>query len=276
MRIEFRLNNEQVELDVPASTPLLAALRNQLAVFGVKHGCETGECGACTVLIDGEPVNSCVLLAAQAVGKDLQTIEVVGQHPELGWRRTEGLSPIQEAFIETGAIQCGYCTPAMVLAAQSLISNNPNPDEFEVREALSGILCRCTGYLKPVQAILRAAAVLRGETPEPIDGRIPAPAELFGPPNDGSPSMDVRGGGLELATRVMPRIKLAPEAESLRSVGTPARKVDAVKLVQGKPAFATAWAANRTQLFTGSPSINTVQAPHSPVSQPCLTPKIAN
>jgi len=238
MRIIFGLNDEQVELDVPASTPLLAALRNQLAVFGVKHGCETGECGACTVLIDGEPVNSCVMIAAQAAGKDLQTIEIVGQHPELGWRRTEGLSPIQEAFVETGAIQCGYCTPAMVLAAQSLISNNPNPDEFEVREALSGILCRCTGYLKPVQAILRAAAVLRGETPEPIDGGIPAPAELFGPPNDGGPSMDVRGAGPELATRVMPRIKVAPEAESLRSVGKPARKVDAVKLVQGKPAFA--------------------------------------
>ncbi|MCZ6529848.1 MAG: molybdopterin-dependent oxidoreductase [Chloroflexi bacterium] len=235
MNIEFGLNGRPVELQLPASTPLLAALRDRLGVFGVKHGCETGECGACTVLMDGAPVNSCVMLAAQADGRHLQTIEAVGQHPQLGWRRTDGLHPIQEAFIETGAIQCGYCTPAMVLAAQSLINNNPTPNEQEVREALSGILCRCTGYLKPVQAILRAAAVLRGEIPEPIDGAIPAPPELFGTRE--APSMGTPDAGPELLTRVMPRIKVAPEVESLRIVGKPARKVDAVKLAQGKPAF---------------------------------------
>ncbi len=235
MKIEFSLNGRPVELELPPSTTLLAALRDSLAVFGVKHGCETGECGACTVLLDGLPVNTCVMLAVQADGKNIQTIEAVGQHPELGWRRTDGLSPIQEAFVETGAIQCGYCTPSMVLAAQSLISNNPTPNEQEVREALSGILCRCTGYLKPVQAILRAAAVLRGETPEPIDGAIPAPSELFG--IEDAPSLGTPDAGPELLTRVMPRIKVAPEVESLRIVGKPARKVDAVKLAQGKPAF---------------------------------------
>ena len=157
MKIEFGLNGQPIELEIPASTLLLAALRDQLAIFGVKHGCETGECGACTVLMDGTPVNTCVMLAAQAVGRDLQTIEAVGEYPQLGWRRTRGLDPIQEAFVETGAIQCGYCTPAMILTAQSLIDNNSTPSEREVREALSGVLCRCTGYLKPVQAILRAA-----------------------------------------------------------------------------------------------------------------------
>ena len=236
MNIEFGLNGQPTELEVPSSTTLLAALRDQLAVFGVKHGCESGECGACTVLLDGTPVNACVMLAAQADGKDLQTIESVGEYPELGWRRTGGLDPIQQAFIETGAIQCGYCTPAMILAAQSLLNNNPTPSEQEVREALSGVLCRCTGYLKPVQAILRAAAVRRGETPEPIDGAIPAPPELFGKPDEVGPASDA---GPELATRtsVMPRIKTAPENESLRIVGKPAPKVDAVKLAQGKPAF---------------------------------------
>ncbi len=228
MKIEFGLNGQPTELEVPVTTSLLVALRDRLAVFGVKHGCETGECGACTVLVDGAPVNTCVMLAAQVDGKDLQTIESIGEYPELGWRRTGGLDPIQQAFIETGAIQCGYCTPAMVLAAQSLLNNNPTPSEQEVREALSGVLCRCTGYLKPVQAILRAAAVRRGETPEPIDGAIPAPPELFGKPDDVAPASDA---GPELATRtsVMPRIKTAPEVESLHIVGKPAPKVDAVK-----------------------------------------------
>ncbi|MFQ5943436.1 MAG: molybdopterin-dependent oxidoreductase [Anaerolineales bacterium] len=238
MKIEFGLNGMPIELDVPASTLLLAALRDHLAVFSVKHGCETGECGACTVLMDGLPVNTCVMLAAQAEGKELQTIEAVGQHPELGWRRTDGLNPIQEAFVETGAIQCGFCTPAMVLAAQSLLNDKTSPSEQEVREALSGILCRCTGYLKPIQAILRAAAVFRGETPEPIEGAIPAPPELFGMPDDTAPAAGSPDLGPALITRVMPRIKVAPEVESLRTVGKPARKVDAVKLAQGKPAFA--------------------------------------
>ncbi len=182
MKITLNVNGIQFETDAAVSENLLSLMR-RLGFFSVKHGCETGECGACTVLLDGKPVNSCVMLAAQAEGHHIQTVESLGEHPIKGWKRSEGLDPIQQAFVETGAIQCGYCTPAQVLAAKELLLRNPNPSEAEIREALSGVLCRCTGYIKPVQAVLRAAAVLRGETVEPILGSdvkadaIPAPAE---------------------------------------------------------------------------------------------------
>jgi putative selenate reductase molybdopterin-binding subunit len=246
MKISFDLNGKPAELQLPADMTLLEALREHLGMHSVKHGCETGECGACTVLLDGRPINACVMLAAQAEGRSLQTLESLGEHPELGWRATAGLHPLQQAFVETGAIQCGYCTPAMVLAALALLLRQPNPSESDVRQALSGVLCRCTGYIKPVQAILRAAATLRGEAVEPIDGRIPAPPDLFAgsageataggtPPASGSP-----GAGPDLATRtsVMPQIRVAPETAAWQSVGKPEVKVDAVKLAQGKPAFA--------------------------------------
>jgi len=240
MKITFQLNGEQAELQVPADTTLLEALREHLGVYSVKHGCETGECGACAVLLDGAPVNACVMLAAQAHGRSLQTVESLGEHPELGWRTTAGLHPLQQAFLETGAIQCGFCTPAMILAALALLRRQPNPSQAEVRQALSGVLCRCTGYLKPVQAILRAAAVLRGEAVEPIDGRIPAPPELFAGPEAEAPAAGRPAAGPELATRtsVMPQIRVAPETEGWQSVGKPEVKVDALKLAQGKPAFA--------------------------------------
>jgi len=240
VNVSFTLNGRSVSAAVPASTTLLAALREQLGVFGVKHGCETGECGACTVLLDGRPVNACVMLAAQAAGRRLETIEGFGQHPELGWRRTVGLNALQAAFVETGAIQCGYCTPAMLLAAQALLRANSAPNEGEVREAFSGVLCRCTGYLKPVQAVLRAAAVLRGEALEPIGTPILAPPELFGTSGEeaGGSGGPLAGPELITRTRVMPRITVVPKTETLRSVGKPAPKVDAVKLAQGKPAFA--------------------------------------
>ncbi|MGH2621496.1 MAG: molybdopterin-dependent oxidoreductase, partial [Anaerolineales bacterium] len=239
MNVSFDLNGRTVSAAIPASTTLLAALREQLGVFGVKHGCETGECGACTVLLDGRPVNACVMLAAQAADRQVETIEGFGQHPELGWRRTVGLNPLQAAFVETGAIQCGYCTPAMLLAAQALLRANSTPSEAEVREAFSGVLCRCTGYLKPVQAVLRAAAVLRGEALEPIGTPILAPPELFGTPAEEAdgPGGPLAGPELITRTRVMPRITVVPETETLRMVGKPAPKVDAVKLAQGKPAF---------------------------------------
>ncbi len=102
------------------------------------------------------------MLAAQAAGHTIQTIESLGQHPDQGWKQTEGLHPLQLAFVESGAIQCGYCTPAQILAAKELLERNPDPSEAEVRDALSGVLCRCTGYVKPVEAVLRAAAVMRG------------------------------------------------------------------------------------------------------------------
>lgn len=237
MRITFTLNGKPVALDVPAEATLLATLRERFGLFSVKHGCETGECGACTVLLDGEPVNSCVMLAAQVEGRRVMTIESLGEHPEPGWRPSKGLHPLQKAFVDTGAIQCGYCTPAMILAAKALLDRQSEPTEVQVREALSGILCRCTGYLKPVQAVMRAAAGLRGEEVEDIAGTIPLPPDSF--PGD-EERQEPAPGGPELAvrTRVMPRIKLAPETEAWRLVGRPEPKVDAVKLAQGKPAFA--------------------------------------
>src|SRR3972149_4560222 len=201
MRLRFPLNSEQVDLDLPPETLLLAALREHLGVFGVKHGCETGECGACTVLLDGQPINSCVMLAAQAHSKTITTIEAIGEHPEHGWKPTAGLSALQRAFVETGAIQCGFCTPAMILASGSLLSRVPDPSETDVRQALSGVLCRCTGYLKPVQAVLRAAAVLRGDPVEPIEAPIPAPSELFTPPEAGGGGGGGGGAAAEMGGR---------------------------------------------------------------------------
>ncbi|HEX9796856.1 MAG TPA: molybdopterin cofactor-binding domain-containing protein [Anaerolineales bacterium] len=238
MNIHLHVNGQDHELAIASDATLLALLRQQLGLHGVKHGCETGECGACTVLLDGKPVNTCVMLAAQADGKSITTIEAIGSHPQLGWRETQGLDPIQQAFIETGAIQCGFCTPAMVLAGRWLLEHEPDPTEAQVRDALSGVLCRCTGYLKPVQAILRAAAVKRGEQVAPIQGAIPAPPELFEPqaPEEREPLAPL-GDGLTVLTDVMPRIKVAPESQAWRAVGKPEIKVDAIKLVQGKPAF---------------------------------------
>ena len=140
---------------------LLQTLRG-LGYFGVKFGDEHGLTGADTVLLDGRPINAGSMLTPQAEGHDIATIEALGEHPEQGWRTSEGLHALQRAFIETGAIQCGYCTPAQILAAKSLLDREANPSELMVREALSGVLCRCTGYLKPVQAVLKAAARVEG------------------------------------------------------------------------------------------------------------------
>jgi putative selenate reductase molybdopterin-binding subunit len=245
MKISLNVNHKLYEIEAAPGDSLLDALRDE-GFFGAKHGCESGECGSCAVLLDGELVNSCVYLAAQAQGHRIETIEALGEHPEQGWKASPGLHPLQQAFVESGAIQCGYCTPAQVLAAKALLDRNPNPSEAQVREAISGVLCRCTGYKKPVQAILRAAAILRGEQVEPIAGwsgeaPIPAPVEWLpeegGPPaGDGGPAAPVEP---DVATRqrVMPRIQVAPETETWSSVGKPEPKVDAIKLVQGKPAY---------------------------------------
>src|SRR3972149_7925137 len=134
MRINLTVNDSQHHFDCDPGQSLLNALRSE-GYFSVKHGCETGECGACAVLIDGKPVNSCVHLAAQAEGHHIQTVEEMGMHPELGWKTNAGLHPLQQAFAESGAIQCGYCTPAMLLASKQLIERNPNPSEAEGRQA---------------------------------------------------------------------------------------------------------------------------------------------
>jgi putative selenate reductase molybdopterin-binding subunit len=246
MNISLNVNGTVRELEITPGESLMKALR-RLGYYSVKHGCETGDCGACTVLVDSRPVNSCVFLAAQAVAHRLETVESLGEVAEQGWKTSQGLHPLQKAFVESGAIQCGYCTPAMLLAASELLKQNQNPSETEIRQALSGVLCRCTGYVKPVQAVLRTAALLRGEAIEPLEGPIPAPKEWL-PEGGGKPSAGTGPEGMPLLsspvgsdllarTRLMPRIQVTPEASVWQSVGKPEKKVDAVKLVQGKPAF---------------------------------------
>jgi len=252
MDINLRINSEDRAFHIAPGDLLLEVLRRE-GYFGVKHGCEDGTCGACTVLVNGIPRTSCTMLAAQADGVEITTIEGVadialeGRGPSQGWRGNVDLHPIQQAFVETGAIQCGYCTPAMILAAKVLLETEPRPTEDQVRDALSGVLCRCTGYVKPVQAVLRAAAVLRGEQvppimdyrPDEMDAGIPAPPGLFEPPippEDLGPE-PVGGADVRVKTTPLPTMVAVPETDSLRVVGRPEPKVDAVKLVQGKPAF---------------------------------------
>jgi putative selenate reductase molybdopterin-binding subunit len=243
MIVNLNINDFGKELDISPGESLLSVLRRE-GYFGTKHGCEKGECGSCTVLMDGRPVNSCLLLAAQAEGSRVQTIEAVGQHPEQGWKLTEGLHSLQQAFVETGAIQCGYCTPAQILAAKALLERNPDPGEDEVREALSGVLCRCTGYLKPVQAVLRAAARMRGEAANDVGRRIfPEPQGISGDRGKGvgdTESPDFFApipSSTDTKVQVLPKMIVTSERETLSRVGKPDPKVDAVKLVQGKPAF---------------------------------------
>jgi carbon-monoxide dehydrogenase small subunit len=151
--IKLNVNGEIHEVRVKPYWTLLRVLRNELGLTGAKLGCGRGECGACTVLMDGKPILSCLTLAARAEGKKIVTIEGLAEGLKL--------HPLQEAFIKNGAIQCGFCTSGMILSAKALLDRNLNPTEEEVREALSGNLCRCTGYVKPVKAVLEAAEIMR-------------------------------------------------------------------------------------------------------------------
>jgi len=146
--ITLTINDRTYDLAVPANRTLADLLRYDLGLTGTKKGCEVGDCGSCTVLLDGRPVNSCLVLAVQASGKTVTTIE--------GLETDEGLHPLQQAFVDHGAIQCGFCTSGMILSGKHLLDGNPSPDEAETRIAISGNLCRCTGYQKIVEAI-RAA-----------------------------------------------------------------------------------------------------------------------
>lgn len=144
--IQMRINGEPCEFWVEPNTLLMNLLRNEMELTGTKYGCGTGQCGGCTVLVNGEPVLSCLTLALAVDGADILTIE--------GVAAPDGtLDPIQEAFLDTAAIQCGYCTPGMVLMAKALLNNNPSPSEDQIREHIKGNLCRCTGYHRIVQAI---------------------------------------------------------------------------------------------------------------------------
>ncbi|MBN1658556.1 MAG: (2Fe-2S)-binding protein [Anaerolineae bacterium] len=143
--ITVTVNGGGEHLSVPSNMTLLQMLREELALTGTKNGCEAGECGACTVLVDGEPVNSCMMLAVEADGREVVTVE--------GLATEDGLNPLQEAFVEHNAVQCGFCTPGMLISAHALLARNPHPTEDEIKQALVGNLCRCTGYVRIVDAI---------------------------------------------------------------------------------------------------------------------------
>jgi carbon-monoxide dehydrogenase small subunit len=150
MRVRARVNGEWREADVWPGASLLAMLRDELGLPGSKNACEQGECGSCSVWLDGDLVCSCLVLAGQAEGREVTTVE--------GLAAGEGLSPVQEAFVEAGAVQCGFCTPGLVVAVTDLLAHDPAPDDLTGREALSGNLCRCTGYEKILDAVRLAAS----------------------------------------------------------------------------------------------------------------------
>ncbi|MFQ5613994.1 MAG: molybdopterin-dependent oxidoreductase, partial [Anaerolineae bacterium] len=249
MKINITINGTQKTFTCAPGETLFRLLRRE-GYFSVRYGSDTGETGAAAVLLDGRLVSSEVLLAAQADGHAIETVEGLAEGLKL--------HPIQEAFIRTGAIQSGYSTPAMILAAKALLDKNPNPTEAEVRDALSGILDRETGYVRPVQAVLEAAAVLRGEQPAQVEPNVLTPIVLPGqdfgdlltlfdaPPFDGGgegggegdPTPEIGGeGGVTTRRITAPKFIVAPEAPQLQVVGKSETKVDAVKLVKGNPAF---------------------------------------
>jgi len=146
--LEFTVNGKKSVLTVPARMTLLHLLRERLGLTGTKEGCGVGDCGACTVLLDGEAVNACLVMAGSLQGKKVVTIEALNDN---------GPDPLQKAFLEEGAVQCGFCTPGMILSAKALLDKNPSPSREEIRRALAGNLCRCTGYQKIIAAVARAA-----------------------------------------------------------------------------------------------------------------------
>jgi carbon-monoxide dehydrogenase small subunit len=148
-RITLTVNGETELIDVPSNMTLLQMLREKLVLTGTKNGCAAGECGACTVIMNGEPVNSCMVLAVECDGAEITTIEGLA-HPEQ-------LDPVQEASIEQGGVQCGFCTPGILISTRALLERNPNPSDYEIRDALVGNLCRCTGYLRIIDAVKEAA-----------------------------------------------------------------------------------------------------------------------
>ena len=147
-KLNFSVNSQPVKIEVEPHLTLLEVLRDHLALIGTKEGCSTGDCGACTVLIDGKPVCSCLMLAVEAEGQEITTVEGLAPDDEL--------HPVQETFIANGGLQCGFCTPGFLMSSVALLAQNPHPTEKEIREALAGNLCRCTGYDKIVQAVQAA------------------------------------------------------------------------------------------------------------------------
>ncbi len=150
-RITFSVNGELEQVDVPSNMTLLKMLRENLALTGTKNGCAEGECGACTVLMNGEPVNSCLILAVECDGSEIITVE--------GLAHDERLDAVQQAIIDAGGVQCGFCTPGILLSARALLDRNPQPSEEDIRIALVGNLCRCTGYVRIIKGVQEAARI---------------------------------------------------------------------------------------------------------------------
>ncbi len=148
-QISLIINGTEEGLQVPSNMTLLHALRDKLGFTGTKNGCEAGECGACTVLVDGEPMNSCLVLAVELNGREITTVEGLAENGKL--------TPLQQAFADLNAVQCGYCTPGMLMSATALLRRNPQPSEVDIQEALLGNLCRCTGYQRIIDAVLKAS-----------------------------------------------------------------------------------------------------------------------
>ena len=155
MKVSFVLNGEEIRIETPADRRVVDILREDLHLTGTKEGCGTGECGACTILFDGESRLSCLMVAAQLEGRKVTTIE--------GLAEGERLHPVQQAFVDLGAVQCGFCTPGMILTAVDLLQKNPDPTRLEIREGISGNLCRCTGYQKIVDAVEAASLRVKEE-----------------------------------------------------------------------------------------------------------------
>ncbi len=242
MKISFTLNGREQTFDVQPGDSLFNVLR-RAGIHSVKFSSEDGAGGCSTVLLNGHPRSSIVTPAAQAAGAEITTVEGLTGHRRPGWKQAPNWHPLQRAFIETGAIQSGYEAPAQILAGKALLDRNPNPTEDEVRDAISGVVSRETGYAKPVEAILRAAAYLRGEDPGPITG---GPGEMYQMPEELLPpepkTEPLESGGARpksptLRTQTLPKVFVTAEAEAFNVVGKPLPKVDAPKLAQGKAAF---------------------------------------
>lgn len=224
IEITLEINNVKRTLTVGRKESLLDALRNA-SYFSVKRGCDDGSCGVCTVLLDGKPVRSCMVKAVDAVGKAIITVEGLDQENEL--------HPIQRAFIDTGAIQCGFCTPAQILATKALLDKEPAPTEAQIRKALNSVLCRCTGYVRPIEAVQRAAAILRGEPVKPVThleqplpeniSQVKLPEAFYRREGDRNP--------------LPPLVFTPPSMGRTLVIGKPEIKVDAQKLAQGRPVF---------------------------------------
>lgn len=239
MEVELRINGVVASVQVAANESLLAMLRRE-GYCGVKQGCESGDCGACTVLVDGVARPSCVMLAGQVSGCTVTSVE--------GLSDEQRLHPLQQAFIEVGAVQCGFCTPGMLLSANALLKQNAMPSEEDVRDALSGNLCRCAGYSKAVQAVLRAAAVIRGESVEPPVQTIIKGEDANTYTTSATGSMGVvSAGSLVSATGKMRTITGNGASSTLHAmrpylplqvVGKALPRIDASKLAAGRPVFA--------------------------------------